>query len=45
MTYAGALSYEEKGAEDLVTFSTTKYLNVLIEVWNIEYSALIDCCV
>ena len=45
MTYAGALSYEEEGAEDLVTFSLTKNLNALIQVWNIEYSALIDCCV
>ena len=31
-TYAGLIYYEEKGAEDLVTFAAARDLNALIEV-------------
>ena len=31
--YAGLVYYEEKGSEDLVTFTAAKKLNVLIEVY------------
>ena len=30
--YAGLIYYEEKGVEDLVTFTAAKKLNALIEV-------------
>ena len=32
MAYAGLVYYEEKRAEDLVTFTATKDLNALLEV-------------
>ena len=32
MTYAGIIYYEEKGVEDLVTFTAAKNLNALLEV-------------
>ena len=32
MTYAGIVYYEEKGVEDLVTFTAAKNLNALLEV-------------
>ena len=32
MTYAGIVYYEEKGVEDLVTFTAAKDLNALLEV-------------
>ena len=31
-TYVGILYYEEKGAEDLVTFTAAKELDALLEV-------------
>ena len=34
MTYAGMIHYEEKGAQDLVTFSVAKNLNSLLQVCN-----------
>lgn len=34
MTYAGMIYYEEKGAQDLVTFSVAKNLNSLLQVCN-----------
>ena len=32
MAYAGLIYYEEKGAEDLATFTAAKDLNALLEV-------------
>ena len=32
VTYAGLVYYEEKGVEDIVTFTAAKKLNALIEV-------------
>ena len=32
MAYAGLIYYEEKGVEDLATFSAAKDLNALLEV-------------
>ena len=32
MTYAGIVYYEERGVEDLVTFTAAKNLNALLEV-------------
>ena len=33
MAYAGLIYYEEKGAEDLATFTAAKDLNALLEVF------------
>ena len=37
MTYAGMVFYEMERGTDLVTFTSTKDLNALTKVWNIEY--------
>ena len=36
MAYAGLLYYEEKRAEDLVTFAAAKDLNALLEVTSLS---------
>ena len=38
MKYAGLVYYEEKGVEDLVTFTAAKKLDALIQVRMYSYS-------
>ena len=45
MAYAGLIYYEEKGVEDLVTFSAAKDLNALLEVKIHKGCNDIDCFV
>ena len=42
--YAGIVYYEEKGVEDIMTFTVAKKLNALLEVIFIKYmTGLIMC--
>ena len=44
MAYAGLVYYEKKEAEDLVTFTAAKDLNVLLEVNIILFYKTLTCC-
>ena len=45
MTYAGIVYYEEKGVEDLVTFTAAKNLNALLEVIVITNGITCSSCI
>ena len=45
MTYAGIVYYEEKGVEDLVTFTAAKNLNALLEVIVITNGITSSSCI